>query len=117
MVSFLGKLGLLSTLATSILAFQGAEEGQQQFLAAASTLIAAHPTVTAQAGTIIGTTTVVSSATSTVTVGQYLGIPYAQPIGPAGRFSPPKAAKPFNTPLVAQSYGPACFQEFKGKDK
>lgn len=119
MVSFLGKLGLLSTFATSILAFQGAEEAQQRFLAAASISAFRNPTVTAPAGTIIGTTTIVSAATATVTVAKYLGIPYAQPPTGTGRFSPPKATNAFSTPWVAQSYGPACLQQFSsdGKDK
>lgn len=114
MVSFSGKLGLLTTLATSILAFQGTEQAQQQFLAPASASSAANPTITAPIGTVIGTSTVLfsSTATATVTVNKYLGIPYA--VTPPERFSPPEAAGVLDGPLVAQKYKPACLQQFKG---
>lgn len=108
MVLTLGKVGLLVSFVTSVLA-QGDGVNQQTLLASAPV----GPTASVNAGTIIGTTAVVTAATATVTINQYLGIPYA--VTPPERFSAPKPANPFNASLVAQQFKPACLQHFKGK--
>ncbi|KAG5754731.1 hypothetical protein H9Q70_002676 [Fusarium xylarioides] len=66
-----------------------------------------NPTVTIDNGIIIGTST--SIPDSKVKVNQFLGIPFAEkPI----RFSPPKPAKPWDTPYNATVYKPACLMKF-----
>lgn len=68
-----------------------------------------EPTVTIDAGVVIGKTTAIPSATATVN--QYLGLPFAQ--SPPERFSPPQPPAPYSSPLVAQQWSPACIQQFQ----
>ncbi|KAM0561600.1 hypothetical protein ACHAPJ_002768 [Fusarium lateritium] len=65
------------------------------------------PTATIDNGVIFGTTTSIPS--SKTVVNQYLGIPFGEkPI----RFSPPKPAKPWDSPYDASEYKPACIMKF-----
>jgi carboxylesterase type B len=59
-------------------------------------------------GEVIGTTTVLPSAT--VTVNKFLGIPFA--VSPPDRFAPPLPAKKFSKPMIAQAWSPSCIQQF-----
>lgn len=68
-----------------------------------------EPTVTIDAGVIIGTTTAIPSATATIN--QFLGVPFAQ--SPPQRFSPPQPPAPYSSPLIAQQWSPACIQQFQ----
>ena len=70
------------------------------------------PTVTLDAGVIIGTTTSLPSATVTSLVQQYLGVPFA--VSPPTRFAPPEPVEPWNGSVTAQTRGPACIQQFLG---
>ncbi|GAB1199964.1 hypothetical protein APSETT444_009324 [Aspergillus pseudonomiae] len=67
-----------------------------------------HPTVTIDAGVVAGTTTSISS--STVTVNQFLGIPFA---APPVRFSPPQPPAPWSSVYDASQYRADCIQQFK----
>ncbi|OGM48131.1 carboxylesterase hlo [Aspergillus bombycis] len=66
-----------------------------------------HPTVTIDAGVVAGTTTSISS--STVTVNQFLGIPFG---APPVRFSPPKPPAPWSSVYDASKYKSDCIQQF-----
>jgi len=72
---------------------------------------AADPTVSIDAGAVIGTAVAVPKATASVN--QFLGIPFAQ--SPPQRFGPPQPAKSWNKPLVAKAFKPACVQQFNCK--
>ncbi|KAF2258924.1 alpha/beta-hydrolase [Lojkania enalia] len=65
------------------------------------------PTVTIDSGEVVGTTTKLAGAT--ITVDQYLGIPFA--VSPT-RFAPPVKPTPWKSPYQATKYGPACIQQF-----
>ena len=67
-----------------------------------------YPTATIDVGEVVGTTTLLPSAT--VTVDKYLGIPFA--VSPPERFSPPVPVGKFAKPVVAQAWAPACIQQF-----
>ncbi|KAJ6118230.1 alpha/beta-hydrolase [Penicillium samsonianum] len=74
---------------------------------------AADPTVTIDAGVVIGVATAVTSAAkSSATVYNYLGIPFAAPPTGTRRFAPPAAATPWSKPLEVKSLRPACMQQF-----
>ncbi|KAF4967249.1 hypothetical protein FSARC_5161 [Fusarium sarcochroum] len=65
------------------------------------------PTATIDNGVVVGTTT--SIPDSKTVVNQYLGIPFGEkPV----RFSPPKPAKPWDSPYDASEYKPACIMKF-----
>ncbi|KAJ4256710.1 hypothetical protein NW762_008806 [Fusarium torreyae] len=65
------------------------------------------PTVTIDSGVVVGTTT--SIPYSKTVVNRYLGIPFGEkPV----RFSPPKPAKPWDSPYDASEYKPACIMKF-----
>lgn len=66
------------------------------------------PTATLDVGEVIGTTTVLPS--STVTVNQFLGVPFA--VSPPERFSPPEPVGKFEKTVVTQERSPACVQQF-----
>ncbi|PIG80547.1 carboxylesterase domain containing protein [Aspergillus arachidicola] len=66
-----------------------------------------RPTATIDAGVVAGTTTSVSS--STVTVNQFLGIPFG---APPVRFSPPQPPAPWSSAYDASKYRPDCIQQF-----
>ncbi|KAJ9657317.1 hypothetical protein H2201_008221 [Coniosporium apollinis] len=71
-------------------------------------LLAAKPKVTIASGPIAGTSTKLASAT--VTVDQYLGIPFAK--SPPERFSPPEDPLAWKKELDASGLKPACIQQF-----
>ena len=93
-----------------------------------------NPTVTLDAGVVVGTAVTVARQTPVgdaaqyvasqngtngttmsggpVVVNEFLGIPYAQ--SPPLRFAPPTAAKPWSSPIDASQYKPVCTQEFIG---
>lgn len=66
----------------------------------------ARPTVTLDSGSVIGTSTTLPSAS--VTVNQFLGIPYGTI---PQRFSPATPAT-LNSSFDASRYGPGCIQQF-----
>ena len=66
------------------------------------------PTATIDAGVIIGKSTSLPYAFGPVH--QYLGVPFASP---PERFSPPQAAVPFQEPVNATEFRPACIQQFR----
>ena len=75
--------------------------------AAPATSSSSAPSVTIDSGVVVGTTTVLAGAT--VTVEQYLGIPFA---ASPTRFAPPANPTPWQAPYQATKYGPACIQQF-----
>ena len=71
------------------------------------------PIVTLSSGVVIGTTAKPTNQPSlTASANAYLGVPFAK--SPPERFSPPKPASPWSSPLVAQVIKPACIQQFSG---
>jgi carboxylesterase type B len=68
------------------------------------------PSATLDAGVVIGTTTAIPS--SSTNVNKFLGIPFA---APPIRFSPPQKPKSWFKPLSAQTFKPACIQQFSCK--
>ncbi|CZR58487.1 related to triacylglycerol lipase V precursor [Phialocephala subalpina] len=98
-----------------------------QYLAAAATLLTSvnalpldaaaatgSPTVTINSGVVVGfEISVVSASTSTATVHNYLGIPFAAPPTGTARFQPPAAPTAWSSPLQATKLPPACYQQFK----
>ncbi|KAI4621207.1 uncharacterized protein J4E87_006835 [Alternaria ethzedia] len=66
------------------------------------------PTATVDAGVIVGKTTSLPHALGPVH--QFLGVPFASP---PERFSPPRAAEPFQKPVNATEFKPACIQQFR----
>lgn len=70
-----------------------------------------NPTATLPGGQIVGTATTISS--STVTVNQFLGVPFAKP---PTRFSAPEVYPPWSSALTVTAQPPACVQQFNGKD-
>ena len=72
--------------------------------------VAADPTVTIASGVVVGTTTTLPSATTTVN--QFLGIQFAE--SPPLRFGPPQPPKPWTAPVRAVKVAPACLQQFSG---
>ena len=66
------------------------------------------PTVTIDAGVLIGKSTSLPYALGPVY--QYLGVPFASP---PERFSPPQATVPFREPVNATAFKPACIQQFR----
>jgi len=66
------------------------------------------PTVTIDAGVIVGTAVSLSSATAPVN--EFLGVPFAQ--SPPERFSPPVSPKRWEQPLETVKWKPACIQQF-----
>jgi carboxylesterase type B len=69
--------------------------------------------VTIASGVVIGTTTsVISLPTSTATVYNYLGIPFAAPPTGTARFAPPSTPTSWSLPLQATNFPPACMQQF-----
>lgn len=72
---------------------------------------AAFPSATICEGVVVGTTTMLPSATAAVN--KFLGIPFAQ--SPPERFSPPKPPSSWKQHLIAQKLKPACIQQFKGR--
>ncbi|KAK1907449.1 hypothetical protein P3342_005775 [Pyrenophora teres f. teres] len=81
----------------------------------APTKIAFGPTVALDSGVVIGTTARPSNQLSLKAANVYLGVPFAQ--SPPERFSPPKAAPAWSSPLIAQNVKPACIQQFMGTAK
>lgn len=73
--------------------------------------VAAKPKVTIASGPIAGTSTKLAS--STATVDQYLGIPFAK--SPPERFAPPEDPTPWKKELDASAIKPACIQQFNCK--
>lgn len=69
-----------------------------------------NPTATIANGYLVGTATTVPS--STVTVNQFLGVPFAEP---PTRFSTPEAQGPWSSALTVTAQPPACIQQFNGK--
>lgn len=94
------RLSVLSVLCTAVSAHL-ANMGQ----AAGA---GANPTATIGIGQIVGTQTAVPGATAAAN--KFLGVPFA--VSPPQRFSRPVAAAKLNSPLQAQSWRPACFQQF-----
>ncbi|KAJ5188123.1 Alpha/Beta hydrolase protein [Penicillium cf. griseofulvum] len=91
-------------------------------LSLVSSLAAAHsscatngafPTATVAGGVVIGTTTTYPLS-SAAQINKYLGIPFAQ--SPPVRFLPPQKPLPWNSPLNATKYKPACIQQFINDD-
>ena len=79
----------------------------------APTKVTPAPTVTLASGIIIGATATPTNQTSIkVSTNVYLGVPFAQ--SPPERFSPPKAALAWSSPLMAQAFKPTCIQQFMG---
>lgn len=79
----------------------------------APTEVTFDPTVTLASGVVVGTTAKPTNQPSLkASANVYLGVPFAQ--SPPERFSPPKAASAWSSPLVAQVVKPACIQEFVG---
>ncbi|KAL6706357.1 hypothetical protein ACN47E_005647 [Coniothyrium glycines] len=70
---------------------------------------AAAPSVTIEAGIVVGKTTDLPAAAGTVN--QFLGIPFAQ--SPPERFSPPRAVSHSSTTINATAFKPACLQQFR----
>jgi hypothetical protein len=70
---------------------------------------AIRPTVSIASGAVVGTATMVSTA-SAVPVNRYLGIPFAQ--SPPERFSPPINPADWTEPLDASKFKDACVQQF-----
>lgn len=66
------------------------------------------PTVTIDAGVVIGTTTSLPMATATVN--KFLGVPFAK--SPPERFSPPESPGTFAKPIMATKWSAACNQQF-----
>ncbi|KAL4784382.1 Carboxylesterase [Aspergillus varians] len=64
------------------------------------------PTAIIDSGAIIGTATTLPS--STATVNQYLGIPFAEK---PSRFRPPQPVKAWSDLYDASKWGPSCFQQ------
>ena len=67
------------------------------------------PTVTIDAGVILGKATVLPNDLGP-SVNQFLGIPFAQ--SPPERFSPPRNVTAFSKRLNATEWKPACVQQF-----
>ena len=67
------------------------------------------PTVTIDCGKLVGTTTTLPSATSSVN--QYFGVPFA---APPVRFEKPKPAQPWKGTRNATKRAAACIQQFGG---
>jgi len=68
----------------------------------------ANPTVTIASGVVVGTATAVPQSHKTVY--NYLGIPFAA--SPPLRFAPPTSPKKWTSPLNANTFQPACIQQF-----
>lgn len=66
----------------------------------------ADPTVILRQGVVIGTTTILPSAT--VVVDKYLGIPFA--VSPPQRFEPPTAVYESTATLIAKQWKPKCIE-------
>ncbi|KAL8792142.1 MAG: hypothetical protein Q9195_005238 [Heterodermia aff. obscurata] len=66
------------------------------------------PTITLASGPLVGTQTILPSATAAVN--KFLGIPFA--LSPPERFAPPQSPKPWSSPLNVTEWKPACIQEF-----
>lgn len=76
------------------------------------TAASAHaPTVVLRPGRVIGTTTVLPSATATVN--QFLGIPYA--VTPPKRFMPPERLAKYDATLNATQLPHLCIQQNYGQ--
>ena len=69
------------------------------------------PTAVIDSGPIVGTTTLLPSATATVN--KFLGIPFAA--SPPQRFSPPNVVQSWHQPLNVSAFKPACIQQFNCK--
>lgn len=69
------------------------------------------PSATIEGGLVIGTTTVLPSATASVN--KFLGIPFAQT--PPQRFSPPQPPSRSYAPIDATAWKPSCLQAFPYK--
>jgi len=75
--------------------------------------LAAAPTVTMASGVVLGTTMrPLNQPTTAPAANAYLGIPFAD--SPPERFSPPKPAPPWSSPLQAQSFKPSCMEQIVG---
>lgn len=89
------------------------------------------PRATIDAGVVVGTTTLLPSATAVVNrflgtcpslltfraicpdlLTRLKGIPFA--VSPPERFSPPRKSEKFNETIVAQQLSAACIQSFRG---
>ncbi|KAK1055449.1 hypothetical protein LTR74_015679 [Friedmanniomyces endolithicus] len=66
------------------------------------------PTVTIDAGVLIGTTTSLPAATASIN--KFLGVPFAK--SPPTRFAPPVSPGSFSKPINATAWSPACIQQF-----
>lgn len=76
-------------------------------LSSASHAAAPCPSATLEAGVIVGTTS--TAPGSTVTVNQFLGVPFAaEPV----RFGMPNPPSKWKKPLKTTKQAPACFQQF-----
>lgn len=70
-----------------------------------------EPSATIDGRLVLGTTTVLPSATASVN--KFLGIPFAQT--PPQRFSPPQPLSRFHAPIDATAWKPSCIQAFPYK--
>lgn len=70
--------------------------------------VAGPPTVTLASGALIGTQTILPSATAAVN--KFLGVPFAQ--SPPERFLPPQSPHKWINPLTVTEWRPSCIQEF-----
>ena len=73
-------------------------------------LVSANPTVTLDSGPIIGTTTSLPSALATVN--KFLGVPFAAKPTGSRRFALPTTVPKWTEPIKAQTWSPACVQQF-----
>jgi hypothetical protein len=68
------------------------------------------PTVQIDSGPLVGTTTILPSATAPVI--KFLGVPFADK---PKRFEPPVKKKTWKKPRKAQKWKPSCIQQFNSK--
>lgn len=83
------------------------------FTASLSDGATSAPTVTLASGPLVGTQTILPSATAAVN--KFLGVPFAQ--SPPERFSLPQSPKPWSEPLTVTEWKPSCIQEFVCKKR
>jgi Carboxylesterase family len=69
------------------------------------------PTVTLASGVLVGTKTLLPSATAGGN--KFLGVPFAD--SPPKRFSPPQDPRPWSKPLSVLTVKPACIQQWTCK--
>jgi len=79
------------------------------FFSASALANTGTPTVTIDAGVVVGKATTLPNALGPVN--QFLGVPFAQ--SPPERFSPPRAPSEFDEPIDATAWKPSCIQQFR----